>query len=192
MTNVFSFVCPLLPSISPLKLDSQPFFRRYIATAKRSGSRPPNSKRPWNLNDNLLKRLESIPDALSPDGTPNLANQKESNFSSTHTQLISIVTYLHRDLSPSIDKYLSKPLHLLSSSALAILFGFFCATAAATIIGSVADWDPLAAAVLLIWIETYSKYYYTKTRRSRFLQIINAFKIGLIYGMTIDALKLST
>jgi len=33
----------------------------------------------------------------------------------------------------------------MTAATLALLLGFFSATSAATIIGSVADWDPLAA-----------------------------------------------
>jgi len=37
------------------------------------------------------------------------------------------------------------PLRRMTAATLALLLGFFSATSAATIIGSVADWDPLAA-----------------------------------------------
>lgn len=92
------------------------------------------------------------------------------------------------------ERYLSNPVQLLLASALSILFGFFGSTAASTIIGSVADWDPLAALVLLLITESFTKWYYSSDlrRRSRTIQLVNAFKIGLIFGMTVDAFKLST
>lgn len=100
--------------------------------------------------------------------------------------------YLTKGLTEDVDQYLSSPFRLVSIAAVVLLFGFFAATSATTIIGSVADWDPLAAAVLLILTEGFTKYYYTHPNNSRLLQLVNAFKIGLIYGMVVDSFKLCT
>lgn len=100
--------------------------------------------------------------------------------------------YLTKGLTEDVDQYLSSPFRLVSIAAVALLFGFFAATSATTIIGSVADWDPLAAAVLLILTEGFTKFYYTRPNNSRLLQLVNAFKIGLIYGMVVDSFKLCT
>lgn len=72
-----------------------------------------------------------------------------------------------------------------------LFFGFFSATSAITIIGSVADWDPLAAAVLLCWIELFTKLYYTYENSNIFFSLLNTFKIGIIFGMFVDAFKLT-
>lgn len=141
-----------------------------------------NTLPPWQEDDPLLKRLDSIPD---PPEIEEITLEGRTNLN-------ALLRYTKNDLTSAIEKFLSKPTRLLSLSALAILFGIFSATSASTIIGSVADWDPLAAAVLLIWTESFTKYYYRLERKARLLQLINAFKIGLIYGMTIDAFKLST
>lgn len=100
--------------------------------------------------------------------------------------------YLTKGLTEDVDQYLSSPFRLVSIAAVVLLFGFFAATSATTIIGSVADWDPLAAAVLLILTEGFTKYYYTRPNNSRLVQLVNAFKIGLIYGMVVDSFKLCT
>lgn len=92
----------------------------------------------------------------------------------------------------NIERELSPPIRLLFSAAIAILFGFFCATSAATIIGSVADWDPLAAAVLLVWTELFTRAYHRTEKKTVLLRLANAFKVGLMYGMAVDAFKLST
>jgi len=73
-----------------------------------------------------------------------------------------------------------------------ILFGFFSATSAITIIGSVADWDPLAAAVMLCWTELFTKIFYFDEIKSFNFKLINSFKIGINFGMFVDALKLTS
>uniref|UniRef100_A0A7S0YQT1 Ycf20 n=1 Tax=Hemiselmis tepida TaxID=464990 RepID=A0A7S0YQT1_9CRYP len=79
----------------------------------------------------------------------------------------------------------------LSIGIFFLFFGFFSATSAITIIGSVADWDPLAAAVLLCWIELFTKLFYNSEKMSHFLKLLNSFKIGIILGMFVDAFKLT-
>jgi len=110
------------------------------------------------------------------------------------TALSYVVNSLPGQLIEDSESYLSSPSRLIVASALSILFGFFGSTSATTIIGSVADWDPLAALVLLLITEGFTKWYYKSEARktSRLLQLMNAFKIGLIFGMTVDAFKLST
>lgn len=81
----------------------------------------------------------------------------------------------------------------MTAATLSLLLGFFSATSAATIIGSVADWDPLAAAVLIVYTEGLTRAYYSSTTPpSVVLQLANAFKVGLEYGLFVDAFKLST
>jgi hypothetical protein len=80
----------------------------------------------------------------------------------------------------------------LSLGIFFILFGFFSATSAITIIGSVADWDPLAAAVMLCWTEFFTKFFYYTENKPFNLKLINSFKIGINFGMFVDALKLTS
>jgi len=74
----------------------------------------------------------------------------------------------------------SRPIRLLTAGSIALLLGFFCATSAATIIGSVADWDPLAActstflirfpfpSVWSLWFSTLAALFFSM-RESRVL-----------------------
>lgn len=147
--------------------------------AQRSPQQPPSSE------EDASKRFERIQSL--PSSTPRKASWVDSPG-----QLIYFFRYVRTGLNDDIETALSKPTRIALASSIAILFGFFSATSAATIIGSVADWDPLAAFVLIIWTELFTKFYYSRRRTNRVLQLINAFKIGLIYGMTVDAFKLST
>jgi hypothetical protein len=79
----------------------------------------------------------------------------------------------------------------LSLGIFFLFFGFFSATSAITIIGSVADWDPLAAAVMLCWIEFFTKFFYNSNKMTFLLKLINSFKIGINLGMFVDAFKLT-
>lgn len=151
--------------------------------AQAQSSQPPEP--PPRPENNLLERLAAIPEDL-PD------SPRSERAAETSGLLREAVQYLSGQLFEDIERFFDNPFRLLSAASLSILFGFFSATSASTIIGSVADWDPLAAAVLLIWTEGYTKLYYEKENPSRLLRLINAFKIGLIYGMTVDAFKLST
>jgi len=80
---------------------------------------------------------------------------------------------------------------VLSCGTFLIFFGFFSATSAITIIGSVADWDPLAAAVMLCWVEFINKIFYKHDKNSLFLKFMNTFKIGINLGIFVDAFKLT-
>mmetsp|Transcript_7187 Transcript_7187/g.21925 ORF Transcript_7187/g.21925 Transcript_7187/m.21925 type:complete len:153 (+) Transcript_7187:231-689(+) len=100
---------------------------------------------------------------------------------------------LPRTILKDADRYFEeKPQRLLTAGSVLLLVGFFGATSAATIIGSVADWDPLAAAVLLFWTESYTRYYYRAQTRTIAMRLLNSFKIGVVYGMTVEAMKLSS
>ncbi|AFP65511.1 hypothetical protein CMESO_344 (nucleomorph) [Chroomonas mesostigmatica CCMP1168] len=79
----------------------------------------------------------------------------------------------------------------LSVGIFFLFFGFFSATSAITIIGSVADWDPLAAAVMLCWIELFTKIFYATEKSTLYFRLINSFKIGINLGMFVDAFKIT-
>lgn len=154
-----------------------------VTTRSQGESTPPPEPVPRREN-NLLERLNAIPDKEPPTPSKKLLESPG--------RLREAIQYLKGPLFEDFERFLDNPIRLLSAASLSILFGFFSATSASTIIGSVADWDPLAAAVLLIWTEGFTKIYYRREKKSRLLRLINAFKIGLIYGMTVDAFKLST
>lgn len=142
------------------------------------------------VND-LRERLDRL-DASDPRTSSPRAEQRAKRYLERKSQLIWIATVLPGSLADDCSDYLDNPFRKLTAATLAILFGFFAATSASTIIGSVADWDPLAAAVLLVWTETFTRLYYKSKDKSLLLRLANAFKIGLTYGMAVDAFKLST
>lgn len=48
------------------------------------------------------------------------------------------------------------------------------------------------AAVLIVYTEGLTRSYYASAAPSVLLQLANAFKVGLEYGLFVDAFKLST
>lgn len=188
-----SFVpSPAIPTHG-FRVFCKPFCRRpynvdtfLIPRAQASFDGEPEGDESSRTEENLLQRLGQLPDP------PQLPNPRVEYFRESRGQLAAGVQYLTKGLNADIERLLSDPFTQISSAIIAILFGNFSATAAATIIGSVADWDPLAAAVLLVWTEGFTKLYYKLRKKTKLLRLINAFKIGLMYGMTIDAFKLST
>lgn len=114
---------------------------------------------------------------------------KAKRYLERETQLLWLSRDFVGDTLKDCDNYFKNPSRQLVAASLAILFGFFAATSATTIIGSVADWDPLAAAVLLVWTEAFTRYYYHREEKTLVLRLVNAFKIGLIYGCAVDACK---
>lgn len=109
----------------------------------------------------FLKRLEKYPDHPSPTRVGRKSLESSG-------QPVAAFQYFRNDLFSDIETLLSPPLTLISSAVISILFGFFSATSASTIIGSVADWDPLAAAVLLVWTEGFTKKYYSTEKNQSF------------------------
>lgn len=145
--------------------------------------------RSGRVND-LLARLDKIDLPEDPDAE--IKRARADRYLQRESQLIWLSTRLFGEMADDCSSYLNEPVHTMVAASLAILFGFFSATSAATIIGSVADWDPLAAAVLLVWTEAFTRVYYSAKEKTLVLRLANAFKIGLIYGMAVDAFKLST
>lgn len=139
-----------------------------------------------NRVNNLRQRLD---ETKVPGEGASVDTSKAERYLERETQLIWLTSSFARELFEDCNRYFDKPHRQLVAASLAILFGFFAATSATTIIGSVADWDPLAAAVLLVWTEAFTRYYYYRAEKSLLLRLFNAFKIGLIYGCAVDACK---
>lgn len=80
--------------------------------------------------------------------------------------------------------------------------GFLLASIFDTTMGEFQDWSILGAALTVASVETASKIYYSfisrvqllssKTYYSETLFLLNSFKLGLIYGLIVDAFKLGS
>lgn len=101
-----------------------------------------------------------------------------------------------------LDLLFSNPWRRISLSLISILFGFFMGSAIATTAGQDAIWDIPAAAVVFTLTELISKFVYggrsrrstdsRPLRRSLYIDVLNLFKVGLIYSLFLEAFKLGS
>lgn len=96
-----------------------------------------------------------------------------------------------------VDQGLRNPWRRISLIVIGLLFGNFVATVAATITGQNADWDVLIAIILLALIEFTSWSVYrgrAGSARSRpfLIDVVNAIKLGVTYGLFVEAFKLGS
>jgi hypothetical protein len=91
----------------------------------------------------------------------------------------------------NINAFLGKRENLLFWGTCSLLLGAFSATSISTIVGAIAEWDPVAGAVIVIFMEWISILYYERPRPSNIIRILNAYKVGLTFGFILDALKLA-
>lgn len=80
--------------------------------------------------------------------------------------------------------------------AISLLFGIFLGTAISTTAGQAADWDIIAAGLLVLFTEFASFIFYRLNRgvasRSFLVDMLNALKIGLTYSLFVEAFKLGS
>lgn len=99
-------------------------------------------------------------------------------------------------------RWLRNPWRRSSVVIIGVLLGNFLATAISTTAGQTADWDILAAVILVSVTEGISWLVYRRSvrvadpareqRRSLFIETLNAIKIGLIYGLFVEAFKIGS
>lgn len=100
-------------------------------------------------------------------------------------------------------QWLFNPWRRLSVMLLSLLFGFFLATVVATTTGQNADIDILVGAMVMVAVEVVSWLKYrgrspstpaaTAPRQTIWLiDILNALKIGLTFGLFVEAFKLGS
>lgn len=74
-----------------------------------------------------------------------------------------------------------------------LLLGFFISTILTTIVGQTGDWGILAGAISVTYLELLSQWIYSQDLENKqFLMHLNSVRIGIIYGMFVDAFKLGS
>jgi hypothetical protein len=96
-----------------------------------------------------------------------------------------------------ITAWSSNPWRKISLYIISLLFGFFLATACSTIAGQKAELDLTVAAILVLFTELVSRFVYRQPRegslKSQLLpRLINFVKIGMTYGLFVEAFKLGS
>jgi hypothetical protein len=112
------------------------------------------------------------------------------------TRLNSLVTVT----GDRLELLFSNPWRRISLNLISILLGFFMGSAIVTTAGQNAVWDIVAAAFLFTFTELVSMAVYRRrqekitspVRRSLYFEMLNLFKIGLIYNLFLEAFKLGS
>jgi hypothetical protein len=110
---------------------------------------------------------------------------------------------LINSLLTRLGQWFANPWRHLSLVLISLLLGVFLGTAIPTTAGQAANWDVIAAGILVIFTETVSRIVYAGNRRrtqptegistrSLLAELINALKIGLTYSMFVEAFKIGS
>ena len=101
----------------------------------------------------------------------------------------------------------SNPWRKIALSLISILLGFFMGSAIVTTAGQDAVWDIPAAAIVFTFTELISRFVYSRGKRrtdlvttrsqraegySLYVDVLNLFKVGLIYSLFLEAFKLGS
>lgn len=97
------------------------------------------------------------------------------------------------ELLSSYDDYTDKPSQQFVLGTLSLLVGFWFAQGLTPgVVGQGGYWEYVAGGVTIFIVERITRAYYRRplAARSPTLRLLNAFKVGFVYGCTLDALKL--
>ena len=86
---------------------------------------------------------------------------------------------------------------------ISFLSGFLTSSIIDTSLGEFSEWAIVGAALVVANIESFNNFYYSPVSKNRntllnksyiflLLDILNYFKIGIIYGLIVDAFKLGS
>lgn len=92
-------------------------------------------------------------------------------------------------------QWVFNPWRRLSLAIICLLFGNFFATAISATAGQTAGIDILIAAILVIFVELISWLYHRsrfKNQRPVIPEMLNALKLGMVYGLFVEAFKLGS
>lgn len=106
-------------------------------------------------------------------------------------------------LGSRLGGWLLNPWRRLSLGIISLLFGNFFAISISSIAGQTADLDVVISLFLLLFVEIVSRLVYGTSRsvmpsgaaskpRALFLEMLNAFKLGMVYGLFVEAFKLGS
>nr|YP_009399886.1 hypothetical protein [Tolypiocladia glomerulata]ARW69705.1 hypothetical protein [Tolypiocladia glomerulata] len=82
----------------------------------------------------------------------------------------------------------------LNISILSFMLGFFFANILSTIPAQTGEWNIMSGSIIVTFNEIINKKIYKDTNINKYIaiQLINNIKIGIIYGLFVDAFKLGS
>nr|QCI05178.1 hypothetical protein [Centroceras clavulatum] len=93
-----------------------------------------------------------------------------------------------------ITQLLNYKFNNFSINIVSLLFGFYLSTILSTIPSQTGDWNIINASIIITINEIFSKFFYRIKSRPNLItiSILNSIKIGIIYGLFVDAFKLGS
>lgn len=101
-----------------------------------------------------------------------------------------------------LDRWFRNPWRRTSLLIISLLVGFFLASALSTTFGARSEWDILVAGVTTLVAEAISRFFYGRkprilangeiVPRTLLAIMLNDIKIGVLYGLALDAYKLGS
>ena len=103
------------------------------------------------------------------------------------------ISQFFTQLAADYDEWVSNPGQELLLGAAALLAGNFLAHYTDTTFGQSGFWETVVGAVATFVVERISREYFMTPARDRTatLKLLNALKVGFLFGLTLDALKLA-
>lgn len=97
-------------------------------------------------------------------------------------------------LISQFQSWLNNPWRRISLLIISLLSGIFLGTAIPTTTGQAAAWDVVVSAILVFFTEGLSRIVYQNEsiRKSLWAEILNSLKIGLTYGLFLEAFKIGS
>nr|YP_009391818.1 hypothetical protein [Acrosorium ciliolatum]ARW59962.1 hypothetical protein [Acrosorium ciliolatum] len=92
----------------------------------------------------------------------------------------------------SIKLTINYKFNVFSLHIINLMLGFFIASAISTIPAQTGDWGIISGAIIITINEILSKIIYKHNKKYILLYFINDIKIGIIYGLFVDAFKLGS
>ena len=94
-----------------------------------------------------------------------------------------------------ISQFFANPWRKLSLILVSLLLGFFVGSGVSSTVGQAGKWDISIAGAYLIFSEIINMIVYRRRanqERVLWLDVLNAFKIGFVYCLYLEALKLGS
>lgn len=100
-----------------------------------------------------------------------------------------------------IEQFFGNPWRRISVILISLLLGFFLGSAIPTTAGQTASWDIVMAAFLILFTELINRWFYSsnlgrqdrnRNQRSLLVEMLNFMKIGVTYGLFLEAFKLGS
>lgn len=99
------------------------------------------------------------------------------------------------DAGERLNRGLRNPWRRLSLMVISLLFGFLLASTVSSASGQRAQQDMVMAAIIVLLIESISWIIYGRGQKLRgilWAELLNGLKIGLTYGLFVEAFKLNS